>query len=51
MQVAERLHRRQAYVSRIERGERRVDVVEFIDLARAIGFSPSQFIAELERIV
>ena len=51
VQVAARLRRRQAYVSRIERGERRVDVVEFLDLARAIGFNPAKFIAEFERIV
>ena len=51
VQVAARLHRRQAYISRIERGERRVDVVEFIDLARAIGFDPAKFIADFERIV
>ncbi len=51
VQLAARLNRRQAYISRIERGERRVDVVEFIDLARAIGFKPSKFIDEFERIV
>jgi transcriptional regulator with XRE-family HTH domain len=47
--LAERLGRRQAYVSRIERGERRVDVVEFLDLAHAIGFNPAKFIAEFDR--
>ena len=51
VQLAARLQRRQAYISRIERGERRIDVVEFIDLARAIGFDPSEFIADFERIV
>ena len=51
VQLASKLRRRQAYISRIERGERRVDVVEFVDLARAIGFDPSRFIAEFERIV
>ncbi len=47
--LAERLGRRQAYVSRIERGERRVDVVEFLDLAHAIGFNPAKFIADFDR--
>lgn len=51
VQLAARLHRRQAYISRIERGERRIDVVEFMDLARAIGFDPAKFIADFERIV
>lgn len=51
VQLAARLNRRQAYISRIERGERRVDVVEFIDLARAIGFEPTKFIAEFASIV
>lgn len=51
VQLAAKLHRRQAYISRIERGERRVDVVEFVDLARAIGFDPARFIAEFARIV
>ena len=51
VQLAARLNRRQAYISRIERGERRVDVVEFIELARAIGFDPARFIAEFEMIV
>ncbi len=51
VQLGARLHRRQAYISRIERGERRVDVVEFMDLARAIGFDPVKFIAEFKRIV
>ena len=51
VQLAARLHRGQAYISRIERGERRVDVVEFMDLARAIGFDPVKFIAEFQKIV
>ena len=51
VQLAARLRRRQAYISRIERGERRVDVVEFIDIARAIGFDPARFIGDFERIV
>lgn len=49
VQLAGRLRRRQAFISRIERGERRVDVVEFLDLARAIGFDPAAFIREFEK--
>jgi transcriptional regulator with XRE-family HTH domain len=33
--VAERLSKTQSYVSKVEVGERRVDVVEFIEFARA----------------
>ena len=51
VQLAAKLRRRQAYISRIELGERRVDVVEFVELAHAIGFDPARFIAEFERIV
>lgn len=48
-ELAVRLHRRQAYVSRIERGERRIDVVEFLELAHALGINAGHFIAEFER--
>jgi transcriptional regulator with XRE-family HTH domain len=48
-ELAVRLNRRQAYISRIERGERRIDVVEFLDLAHAIGINPARFIADFDR--
>ncbi len=38
--VAERLGRDQTYVSLIERGQRRVDVIEFFDIATALGVDP-----------
>lgn len=38
--VALRLGKPQSYVSKVESGERRLDVVEFVDLARAIGIDP-----------
>jgi transcriptional regulator with XRE-family HTH domain len=50
-QLAERLNRRQAYISRIERGERRIDVVEFLDLTHAIGLNPVKFLADFEHRV
>ena len=49
--LAERINRRQAYISRIERGERRIDVVEFLELAHALGINPTKFIADFERSV
>lgn len=39
-QVAERLGRPQSFVAKVERGERRIDVAEFIAIARAIGTDP-----------
>ena len=35
--LAKRLGKPQAFVSKVERGERRIDVIEFIVIARAIG--------------
>jgi len=35
--LAERLGKPQSFVSKVERGERRIDLVEFLIVARAIG--------------
>lgn len=48
--LAARLERPQSYVSKYEGGERRLDVIEFLDVARAIGFNPAKFLADLERL-
>jgi transcriptional regulator with XRE-family HTH domain len=45
--VAERLGRYQSYVATVESGQRRVDVVEFLDFAEAIGFDPRDAIKQL----
>src|SRR5262245_566494 len=39
----------QTYVSKIERGVLRVDVVELIAICEVLGIDPSQFVAELQR--
>jgi len=47
-QVAERLEKPQSFVSKYERGERRLDVVEFLEVARAIGIDPFRLLKELD---
>ena len=39
-QLAERLKRPQSYLAKIEAGERRVDVVELVALAKALKLDP-----------
>ena len=45
--IAERLGKPQSFVSKYERGERRLDVVEFLEVAKAIGADPKAIIDEL----
>lgn len=47
--LARKLRRPQSFVSKYERGERRLDVVEFLDVASALGIDAAALIAELER--
>lgn len=46
-QVAELLKRPQSFVSKYENGERKLNVIEFIDVCKALGVSPSAMIDEL----
>ena len=46
--LAKKLGRPQSFVSKFERGERRLDVAEFLEVARALGIDPAQTIADLE---
>jgi transcriptional regulator with XRE-family HTH domain len=50
VQVAKRLRRYQSYVTLLETGQRRLDVVEFMDLADAIGFDAEAAIRALYKI-
>lgn len=47
--VAAALGRPQSFVSKYESGERRLDVVEFIDIAEAIGTEAADIVAEMQR--
>lgn len=38
--LAEALGATQTFISKVERGERRLDVIEFVDICRAIGVDP-----------
>jgi Helix-turn-helix len=47
--VAERLGKPPSYVAKYEGGDRRLDILEFLDVAGAIGFDPCAFIRALVR--
>ena len=47
--LAKKLGRPQSFVSKFERGERRLDVTEFLEVARALGIDAARTIADLER--
>jgi transcriptional regulator with XRE-family HTH domain len=50
-QLAERLSITQSSVSKVERGERRMDIVELFDWCHALGHPFNEFAAEFEKRV
>lgn len=48
-EIADRLGWHQQYVSRIELGERRLDVVELVDYAEALGADLNELVAQIPR--
>ena len=46
--LAEKLAHPQSYVSKYERGERRLDVIEFLEVAWAIGIDPFAFLRTID---
>lgn len=48
-QVAERLGRPQSYVSKFERGERRLDVIEFLEVCRCIETDPHELLRKVDQ--
>jgi ribosome-binding protein aMBF1 (putative translation factor) len=50
-QLARKIRETQTFVSKCERGERRIDVVELSTFCRAFGVSLGRFVAVLERAI
>ena len=48
-ELAQKLSRPQSFVSKFERGERRLDVIEFLDIAGALGFDPAPFLRKVSK--
>ena len=48
-EIASKLKKPQSFVSKYERGERRLDVIEFLAITRAIGIEPFAFLRELSK--
>lgn len=47
VQLAKRLGKPQPFISYFENGERRIDVIEFYAIARAIGHDPVELFAQV----
>jgi transcriptional regulator with XRE-family HTH domain len=45
IELGQRLDNTQTFVSKVERGERRLDVVEFVEFCEAIGATPHEVLA------
>lgn len=48
-QLATRLRRPQSFVSKVERGERRLDVIEFLRICRAVNGDPYAMLRRVEK--
>lgn len=46
-ELARRLRRSQSFVAKIEVGERRVDVLEFIEIARVLNRDPAELLSHV----
>lgn len=50
-ELAKRLHKPQSFVAKYEGGERRVDVMEFVTICRAISTDPIRLMKSLVRLL
>lgn len=48
VQIAERLGKPQSFISKYERGERRLDFTEFIELADVLGIDVTDFVGRYQ---
>jgi transcriptional regulator with XRE-family HTH domain len=46
-QFAEKLGEYQSFVARVESGQRRIDVIEFIEIAKVLGFDAAMALKKL----
>ena len=46
-QLADKLHIAQSLISKIETGERKIDVIELIEISKAIGCNPIEIFTSL----
>ena len=49
--LAARLEKSQSFVARLESGQRRITIVEFMTLAKILRFDPYKLISTLEKMV
>lgn len=49
-EVAEKLGRPQSYIAKVEGGERRIDIVELIDLAQVIGLDLGALLNDASKV-
>lgn len=49
-ELADKLGRPQSFVSKYERGERRLDVIEFLEVADALGIKPAKIIKQIHAL-
>ena len=48
--LAERLGKPQSFVSKYETGERRLDVVEFVNVCSALGIEPDRILGKMVKV-
>ena len=49
-EVARRIGRYQSFIATLERGQKRIDAVELVEIAEAIGFDPREAIKTIVKI-
>ena len=50
VEIAKRLSRPQSFASKYELGEKRLDVVQFLEVTRALGLDPKKVIDQLDAV-